>query len=539
MPHDSGIDLICILGTDASENPENMPHNEFILEPGIKWDGPVISIHGMRGILSRFFLYTTSFSNSPIVIGIGQDVLGRASSYLSVITEWFRECHENHPDCLPSTDVALPTRVLDIGSGCGDLVRLIEVTSGQTGLYTALSHCWGGGIDIRTTTGNYTTQQQGLRYCDLPLSFRDAITVTRGLGLRYLWIDALCIIQDCQTDWEVESGNMAAIYQNAYLVIGADMSSNSDGGFLDVQSGGYHGHGWPIATVDNNIIYARSENRRNNNFKELHPLDLEPLSKRAWTLQEQVLSSRMVHFASKEMVWECKSAIRCECMQLDRMTRFLEPPISLRTLTSCSDTVFRKWYRLVDEVVERSLTKSQDLLPCLSGIARHYQNRGAGTYLAGLWSEDLLVGLTWSSDVPPDRCSRAVPYRGPSWSWISLDKVKNPYGTPGSFEKSGDRFKKVYTKVIEATCVPAGKDPLGAVSDGRLNVVGPLLKMKEDINIKTHYDSDEFQDESLFYLFIGEFHHGIWREDITISFRLNASFERGPVMNESSQLGRN
>ncbi|CAG7562051.1 unnamed protein product [Fusarium equiseti] len=146
----------------------------------------------------------------------------------------------------------MPSRVLDID---GDLMRLIEVASGQQGRYTALSHCWGGGIDIRTTQGNYSAQKMGLRYCDLPLSFQDAISVTKGLGLRYLWIDALCIIQDSQADWEIESGNMAAIYQNAYLVIGADMSPNSFGGFLNVQGGGYNGDGWPIATIDNDIIY--------------------------------------------------------------------------------------------------------------------------------------------------------------------------------------------------------------------------------------------------------------------------------------------
>jgi hypothetical protein len=61
-------------------------------------------------------------------------------------------------------------------------------------------------------------------FASLPKSFQDAVTVTRGLGLRYLWIDALCIAQDDKSDWELESGNMAAIYRNVYLVIGADMS---------------------------------------------------------------------------------------------------------------------------------------------------------------------------------------------------------------------------------------------------------------------------------------------------------------------------
>ncbi|KAH7183593.1 heterokaryon incompatibility protein-domain-containing protein [Fusarium flagelliforme] len=392
---------------------------------------------------------------------MGRDVGHRPSNHLSVVTGWLRQCHENHPNCPGSTDVAMPSRVLDIG---GDLVRLIEVASGQRGRYTALSHCWGGGIDIRTTKENYSAQKKGLRYCDLPLSFQDAITVTRGLGLRYLWIDALCIIQDCQNDWEIESANMAAIYRNAHLVIGADMSSNSLGGFLDVQSSGYNGDGWPIATVNNNIIYARSERNSNNNSHEVHPLHSEPLSARAWTLQEQILSSRMVHFASKEMVWEY-------------------------------------------EVTGRSLTKPQDLLPCLSGIAQHFQDSGAGAYLAGLWRDDLPMGLLWSSG-RLDQSSRAIPYRGPSWSWTSIDQIKYPYTASPVFLIFENTFKKIYVTVIEATCIPAGKDPLGAVSGGYLRMAGPLLKLERDMGIVPHYDSHELQRENLFCLFIGEFTSG-------------------------------
>lgn len=424
---------------------------------------------------------------------------------MPLITGWLKECHENHHNCPTSTDVALPSRVLDVR---GDVVRLIEVTPGQLGRYTALSHCWGGGIEVRTTMQNYAAQKEGFRYCDLPLSFRDAIIVTRGLGLRYLWIDAMCIIQDSKIDWEVESGNMAAIYQHAFLVIGADMSSDSEGGFLDVQGGGYNGDRWPVATVDNNIIYARSEHRSNNNHQGAHPLDCEPLSARAWALQEQLLSSRMVHFACKDMVWECKSALRCECMELDREGHAPYPPLSLRTLTSSPNSFpakFRDWYALVDQVTYRSLTKPEDLLPCLSGLARYCQDSGAGAYLAGLWREDLLMSLLWSST--PDRCP-AVPYRGPSWSWTSIDQVTYPYAASPGFATHENTFKKVYVKVIEAKCIPAGKDPLGAVSDGWLKVAAPLLKTEEDMDIFPHYDSDEFQNESLFCLFIGEFTSG-------------------------------
>ncbi|KAJ4138747.1 hypothetical protein NW768_002619 [Fusarium equiseti] len=401
----------------------------------------------------------------------------------------------------------MPSRVLDIG---GDLVQLIDVAPSQRGRYTALSHCWGGGVDNRTTTRNYAAQKKGLHYYDLPLSFQNAITVTIGLGLRYIWIDALCIIQDSQIDWEIESANMAAIYQNAYLVIGADMSPNAEGGFLNVQGGGFNDNGWPIATVDNNIIYARSEHRGNNNYQGPHPLESDPLSKRAWTLQEQILSSRMVHFTSKEIVWECKSALCCECLQLDRQGATEKSLLSLRALMDTSDPFparFRTWYLLIDQVAYRSLTKPEDLLPCLSGIAQHFQNSGAGAYLAGLWREDLLMGLLWSSG-RPDLSSRAVPYRGPSWSWASIDQIKYPYGSSSVFAIPDNTFKKIYARIIEAKCTPVGKDRLGAVSGGWLSVAAPLLELEGDMGICPHFDSDELHSQNLFGLFIGEFSRG-------------------------------
>ncbi|KAK8062486.1 hypothetical protein PG997_014583 [Apiospora hydei] len=269
----------------------------------------------------------------------------------------------------------------------------------------------GGGIETKTTTKNIAARKNGFHYSDLPLSFQHAVIVTRGLGLDYLWIDALCIIQDSKDDWETESGKMAAIYQYAYLVLGADMSPNSHGGFLDVGEGGYNGAGWPIATIENNksIIYARSEHNRNNDYLGTHPLSSEPLSRRAWTLQEQILASKMVHFASKEMVWECKSIISCACMQIDRVGRPFNPPLSLRSLMNCSfPAKFKTWYTLVNQVTCRSITKPEDILPCLSGIAQHFQHSGAGVYLAGLWHTDLPLGLLWYGG--GTRASRAVPY---------------------------------------------------------------------------------------------------------------------------------
>jgi hypothetical protein len=130
-----------------------------------------------------------------------------------------------------------PTRLLDLQSfeeGCSD-IRLIE-TPVSGSLYATLSHCWGANPDTRYQAAKSTLRDlvDRIRYTDLPSTYCDAISVCRSLGVRYLWIDSLCIIQDSKEDWARESANMAYIYSNSHLTISADWSPNSEGGCYKV-----------------------------------------------------------------------------------------------------------------------------------------------------------------------------------------------------------------------------------------------------------------------------------------------------------------
>ncbi|KAM7210056.1 hypothetical protein V8F06_014562 [Rhypophila decipiens] len=163
-------------------------------------------------------------------IGVGRDIGGESGQdpkeYVSLVSGWLDTCLHSHPACPKNTAVPLPSRLLDVQIGQddragGDSIRLVS-TSGLTGSYTALSHCWGGPIDVRTTKHNIASHQAGVQFSNLPRNFQDAVTVTRAIGLRYLWID---VIQDDKTDWEVESGNMANVYHQAYFLIGANVNA--------------------------------------------------------------------------------------------------------------------------------------------------------------------------------------------------------------------------------------------------------------------------------------------------------------------------
>jgi hypothetical protein len=130
-------------------------------------------------------------------------------------------------------NTVLPKRVILIGPEETDYIKLYIPSNGQTGRYVALSHCWGGSTPIMTTKNNLEQFIANKIPVPLPKTFDDAVVTTRALGIRYLWIDSLCIIQDSPEDWSDQAPRMASIYGNAHVVIAADAAADSSQRFLD------------------------------------------------------------------------------------------------------------------------------------------------------------------------------------------------------------------------------------------------------------------------------------------------------------------
>lgn len=138
-----------------------------------------------------------------------------------------------------------PTRLLDLaafggGSNLVCNIKLCDIT-GSCPEYLTLNHCWGTGElgipeDIKTKTDTLQERKARITVARFPQTFRDAIEITLHLGFRYLWIDALCIIQDSPEDWATESRKMGYIYSHAVLNIAASGSSNSHGGCFNSSS---------------------------------------------------------------------------------------------------------------------------------------------------------------------------------------------------------------------------------------------------------------------------------------------------------------
>ena len=131
---------------------------------------------------------------------------------MSVVQEWLRTCLREHKECSPLCEPAslLPTRVIDVGDKDSD-PRLVTST-GKIEPWIALSYCWGGDSQFVFNDRTMDNLQKGIPLNSFPATLRDAVIITRSLGIRYIWIDALCIKQDSAEDWAREAAKMREVY---------------------------------------------------------------------------------------------------------------------------------------------------------------------------------------------------------------------------------------------------------------------------------------------------------------------------------------
>ncbi|PMD35012.1 HET-domain-containing protein [Hyaloscypha variabilis F] len=294
---------------------------------------------------------------------------------LDTSSKWIKQqlldCDENHPDCKSDQEKnpVLPTRVLDLGEDPENTSIHLRETNNLVGVYATLSHCWGLVHPLTTTRDTYDQRIQGIAIDELPKTFRDAVLVTRKLGIRYLWIDSLCIIQRDLTDWKIESSRMAGVYSNAYVNLAASGSRDSRGGLF--REGRVSGlHLW---------VYSLST----------------PLLDRAWVYQERKLSRRFVQFTTSELVWECNASITCECGN-PFLKHCAFPDLIRPKLDVSKDPNFlQAWSEILGFYTRLALTEEEDRLPALAGVAAAIQSKSNQTYYTGIWKEQMPKNLLW------------------------------------------------------------------------------------------------------------------------------------------------
>ncbi|KAH7122820.1 heterokaryon incompatibility protein-domain-containing protein [Dendryphion nanum] len=441
--------------------------------------------------ICQFFLSFTldtksHYNNEDVLIASMEPInpFPGSPTSLSLYRDWFEECHETHSPCSKVGNF-VPTRLLESAmSEILTIVRLIEPgPKQQTVQYASLSYCWGGPQPVTLTKETFVYLSHDLDIGDLPPTIRDAITVTSKLGLRYLWVDALCLYQDDDRDKALEIARMPLIYGQASVTIIASRSSSVHEGFLqDRPLGKRPGFSLQFlqqncpSTTRNLIPHHCDED---SNF---YSSGLEPLATRAWAFQERLLSPRVIDFRTARTEWRCQvhSDRGLEGSQLltdgwkskfqnqyfgwdfnlsqaianwelrlfkgetvaptklkntftgfmDKVSRHL-PKSFVKTLLirpgSKSRLYFGKksWGNVVESYSNCQLTNANDRLPALSAIALLYGKQQNDEYVAGLWASHLPAALLWHRNLDSSALlwKRSDTYCGSTWSWVSISGV--------------------------------------------------------------------------------------------------------------------
>lgn len=424
--------------------------------------------------------------------------------------EWARRqlqrCADSHASCqTPSSEpLRMPTRIIDIGSCDWDLISLVD-SPRQFESYACLSYCWGDRPFLATRKDTIDSHRARIPWDLLPLTFQDAILFLRRLGIRYLWIDSLCIIQGDSDDWKRESSQMASIYQNAHLVLSATKSANAHGGLFAEPGDEYEPHVLPVPAPDGrteHVWFRRSPTHLPGPlvFGRRQQKALLPTLSRGWIFQERLLAARVLHFGPQELLWECQAQSACQCAGPGRH----QPPAAAVSRLSWgrgstqSKSAFgirgwptwggaerelgRCWHELVEEYSRLQLTHEADVFPAFSGVARCFQEVWRSASLAGLWRRSLPCDLLWHVDVHdpvegpgPRTWGRPRAWRAPTWSWASVNSPVRIVDTSAGLEAC--------CEVEEAVCEAAGIDPTGEVVGGfivlRGNVIPTVLNYSD------------------------------------------------------------
>lgn len=341
----------------------------------------------------------------------------------------------------------MPTRLLDVGAACepesydAPKVRLVQGVH-CNGTYAALSYCWGPDRDLILTHESHGDLLSGIDLESFPGTLRDAMIVTRQIGVRYLWIDALCIFQDqdrpeSKADWAREAGRMRDVYRGAVVTIEAASASRGRENFLKPR-------------VSSRPYCALQWGNESSKFVHLRPLfDITDnqligttVYTRGWTLQERLLAPRTLSFGLQQCSFECANGFVDEAGRSTQLPRVTESYLSKKSMLQLRQdrgwlilawralsrrfglpavvrlwdaynigwsshgeldvpggywaTYFDYWRGIVTQFSQRQLTNNADKLPALSGLADEVQRATGSVYVAGMWKDELVTSLAWS-----------------------------------------------------------------------------------------------------------------------------------------------
>ncbi|TVY64360.1 hypothetical protein LSUE1_G009325 [Lachnellula suecica] len=243
---------------DLRQDPDTFKFQSDIYGP----DGRRLNLFFARWDAASYLrsIASTGFSDlamAPSAIRIHEDESTFSPLSLEIAKGWINQC-DKHESCCSMAFDFYPTRLLDLSSR-----GLISVVDGakphQHTKYAALSYSWGEGNHTKLLRSNYNFFKRGVDVNTLSQTLKDAIRVTKALGLPYLWVDALCIIQDDHEDWSREAPLMHGVYRGSYINISATASADVSEGLFSIRPSWWCTPAYTyIETTSHDILFERN-----------------------------------------------------------------------------------------------------------------------------------------------------------------------------------------------------------------------------------------------------------------------------------------
>ncbi|KAF2267247.1 hypothetical protein CC78DRAFT_593772, partial [Lojkania enalia] len=258
-----------------------------------------------------------------------------------------------------------------------------------------------------------------------PKTFGDAIKITKALGADYLWIDSLCIVQDSAGDWDHESQKMEKVFISANCVLDASaVKSSHDGLFIPRQ----RDYIW-IAPKNVEPFYL---------YETIEDYDRDvshaPLNSRAWALQERALAHRTIHFAERQIYWECGQVVRCESLAKMHSTQasFLaNPKFPELAAGSSLNQRIKVFQDLYSKCSRMQLSFAEDRPIAIVGLENRLLHSFERIGGFGVFNSFFHQSLLWRRG-EDEICLKRIEGRSiPTWSWMAhtggIDYIQAPF----------------------------------------------------------------------------------------------------------------
>ncbi|KAK7218509.1 hypothetical protein V2G26_006512 [Clonostachys chloroleuca] len=433
-----------------------------------------------------------------------------------IIKHWLGECWNSHPICQSEPEgwaPELPRRLIYLGELLTTTVEEIMIidTDDHTDFqYIAVSYRWPMYLskNQQLDEGTRDAFYRGYPVSRLHPLYADAFKVAAMLGIKYVWIDALCILQGTDQDWLAEGSKVASVYGNSVFTLA--YGDGPDQPDLDPGCPPYHescrleeavraasrpflqGKLTQFDRRNPEALYSWLE--ANGNFPTRPEGEID---KRGWAFQERLLSKRILSVTKDGFFWDCCSLNAADCRPLglrgDFSPKFRDlEERRLKTLlltgnvsreVALARDMYLLWRRIIEKYSHRNFTHNRDRLVALKGVVQRFQTVIKEPCFLGMWQGDVLRSLVWFCDTEldsPDLMSLHNDHpelRVPSWSWAS---VESPVGY-----RLWHPYQRYATHSIESVTLCADLEGINAklapgsysTYTGTVSIKGPLTKI--------------------------------------------------------------